>query len=67
MAVQTPQVFDLPLLINAYRMAYADGIYGTDDSSIFERYAGRVKVVAGDPRNLKITTPEDLRVAEALL
>jgi 2-C-methyl-D-erythritol 4-phosphate cytidylyltransferase len=67
MAVQKPQVFDLPLLINAYRMAYADGIYGTDDSSIFERYAGRVKVVAGDPRNLKITTPEDLRVAEALL
>ena len=67
MAVQTPQVFNLSMLINAYRMAYADGAYGTDDASIFERYGGRVKVVAGDPRNLKITTPEDLRVAGALL
>lgn len=67
MAVQTPQVFNLPMLINAYRMAYADGAYGTDDASLFERYGGRVKVVAGDPRNLKITTPEDLRVAEAWL
>lgn len=66
-AVQTPQVFKLSLLINAYQMAYADEAYGTDDASLFERYVGRVKVIAGDPRNLKITTPEDLKIAGGLL
>lgn len=66
-AVQTPQVFNFEMLWKAFQMAYAEGIYGTDDASLFERYIGRVKIVKSDNRNLKITTPEDIAVAESLL
>ena len=67
LAVQTPQIFKYRELITAYRRAQEEDFRGTDDASLFERYIGRVKVVEGDYRNLKITTPEDLMVAEALL
>lgn len=66
-AVQTPQIFGFGDLLQAYRRAQEEGFRGTDDASLFERYIGRVKVVAGDYRNLKITTPEDLALAEVLL
>jgi len=66
-AVQTPQVFRFEMLWKAFQLAYAEGIYGTDDASLFERYIGRVKIVKSDNRNIKITTPEDLLVAETLL
>ncbi|MDD4171285.1 MAG: 2-C-methyl-D-erythritol 4-phosphate cytidylyltransferase [Syntrophomonas sp.] len=66
-AIQTPQVFNYPELLTAYREAYTEGFLGTDDASLFERYIGRVKVVAGDYNNIKITTPEDMIAAEALL
>jgi 2-C-methyl-D-erythritol 4-phosphate cytidylyltransferase len=66
-SIQTPQVFDYQTLLDAYRQAYAEGVYGTDDASLYERYCGPVKVVPGDYRNLKITTAEDLVIAAALL
>jgi 2-C-methyl-D-erythritol 4-phosphate cytidylyltransferase len=66
-AIQTPQIFNYNNLCSAYRKAYEDDYQGTDDASLFERYIGKVKVVEGDYNNLKITTPEDLIIAEALL
>lgn len=66
-AIQTPQIFKYSELLTAYRQSYEDDFRGTDDASLFEHYIGRVKVVEGDYNNLKITTPEDLVTAEALL
>jgi 2-C-methyl-D-erythritol 4-phosphate cytidylyltransferase len=66
-AVQTPQVFKYAELVAAYRLARQDMYRATDDSALFERYIGRVRVVEGDYNSLKITTPVDLRVVEALL
>ncbi len=64
---QTPQVFSYRDLLHAYERAQNERFYGTDDASLFERYCGQVRVVCGDYRNIKITTPEDLLIAEALL
>lgn len=61
-AVQTPQAFAADVL----RAAHATGAEATDDAALVEARGGRVVVVAGETRNLKITTPDDLRVAEAL-
>lgn len=66
-SVQTPQVFEYRRLLYAYERARLDGFCGTDDASLFERYCGPVRVVPGDYRNIKITTPEDLLTAEAYL
>jgi 2-C-methyl-D-erythritol 4-phosphate cytidylyltransferase len=63
---QTPQGFPRAALLDAYRRARADGLAATDDAAIFARYAGKVRVVMGAYRNLKVTRPEDLPVAEAL-
>jgi 2-C-methyl-D-erythritol 4-phosphate cytidylyltransferase len=63
---QTPQGFPRALLAQAHAQAKADGVSGTDDASLVERLGGRVRLVAGDPRNLKITTADDLALAEAL-
>jgi 2-C-methyl-D-erythritol 4-phosphate cytidylyltransferase len=65
--VQTPQVFQRGLLLEAYRKAYEEGFYGTDDASLVERLGCKVKLVASSYENLKITTPEDLDFAEAIL
>jgi len=61
---QTPQVFDRQLLLDAHARAEADA---TDDSALVEATGHRVRVYEGDYANIKITTPEDLIVAEALL
>lgn len=66
-AIQTPQVFNYSELVIAYRAAREEQFLGTDDASLFERYIGRVKIVPGDYNNIKITTPADMIVAEALL
>ena len=66
-AIQTPQVFPLGKILDAYEKAAKDGFYSTDDSALIERYGGRVRVVTGSYRNIKITTPEDLDIAEILL
>lgn len=65
--IQTPQVFKYSELVSAYRQAQEEGFIATDDAAIFETYIGRVKVVTGEERNIKITTPTDLKIAEALL
>lgn len=66
-AVQTPQVFDLDLLRGALKKAQEDGAEITDDCSAVERLGMSVKIVEGDEKNLKITTPLDLKIAEMLL
>lgn len=65
-AVQTPQVFRAEVLLAAYREASARGFLGTDDASLVEWAGGRVRVLEGDYRNLKVTTAEDLTLAERL-
>ncbi|MDD3363895.1 MAG: 2-C-methyl-D-erythritol 4-phosphate cytidylyltransferase [Syntrophomonas sp.] len=66
-AIQTPQVFKYEELMAAYQQANEEDFSGTDDASLFERFIGRVKVVEGDYDNIKITTPGDMLIAEALL
>ncbi len=66
-AVQTPQVFDIDLLKGALLKAYQDGAEVTDDCSAVERLGMKIKIVEGDERNLKVTTPMDLKIAEMLL
>lgn len=65
--VQTPQAFRMPILLKAYEQAEKDQFVGTDDSSLVERLAVPVTVVEGDYDNIKLTTPEDLFFAEAIL
>lgn len=66
-AIQTPQVFDIDLLRGALQKAQNDGAAITDDCSAVERTGFRVKIVEGDERNIKVTTPMDLKIAEMLL
>lgn len=66
-AVQTPQVFDFDLLRGALKKALADDADITDDCSAVERLGMSVKMVEGDERNIKVTTPMDLKVAQMLL
>ena len=66
-AVQTPQGFRFALLWDAHRKAHADGYSGTDDASLVERGGRRVKIVPGSEKNIKITTPDDRKMAEFLL
>ena len=63
--VQTPQTFDIQLLKAANRQPYNDGF--TDDASVVESYGHEITLVEGNRENIKITTPYDLTVAEALL
>ena len=66
-AVQTPQVFDLALLKGALKKAKQDGAEVTDDCSAVELMGMSVKIVEGDERNIKVTTPLDLAIAKLLL
>jgi len=66
-AVQTPQAFPYKKILKAYEEAARKGYYATDDAALIERYGGTVKVIMGAYTNIKITTPEDLYIAEALL
>lgn len=66
-SVQTPQGFHRELLLCAYRQAFAEEFYGTDDAVLVERIGEKVYLVKGDYRNIKITTPEDISMAEAIL
>jgi len=65
--VQTPQAFRYDVIRRAFDSAYADGYYGTDEASLVEREGGSIKVVNGSYVNIKITTPEDMILAEAIL
>lgn len=66
-AVQTPQVFDYDLLRSALQKARDAQAQLTDDCSAVERLKMSVKMVEGDERNLKVTTPMDLKIAQMLL
>lgn len=63
--MQTPQIFRADLLRTAYEAPYDTAF--TDDASVVERAGHAVRLVAGERTNLKLTTPEDFIVAEALL
>ncbi len=65
--VQTPQAFMRDLLLEAHDRADREGFEGTDDASLVERLGHPVRLVRGDYSNIKITTPEDLLLAQALL
>ncbi len=66
-SIQTPQVFLYSSILQAYDRAMKEGFYSTDDAALVERNSGKIKVVMGSYKNIKITTPEDLAVAEVLL
>lgn len=66
-AIQTPQVFDIDLIKAALKKAREEDAVITDDCSAVERLGMSVKIVMGDERNLKITTPMDLKIAKMLL
>ncbi|BAL82474.1 putative 2-C-methyl-D-erythritol 4-phosphate cytidylyltransferase [Selenomonas ruminantium subsp. lactilytica TAM6421] len=65
--VQTPQGFRKDILVKANEAAIVDDFLGTDDASLVERIGAPVAVVQSDYRNIKVTTPEDLLIAEAFL
>jgi len=64
---QTPQTFEYKLILEAYKKAIEAGFIGTDDSSLVERLGFKVKVLEGEYENIKITTPEDLALAERMI
>lgn len=66
-AVQTPQIFKKEILIKAHEQALEEAFIGTDDCSLVERIGGHIEVISGDYRNIKVTTPEDLVIAEVFL
>jgi 2-C-methyl-D-erythritol 4-phosphate cytidylyltransferase len=65
-AVQTPQGFKFELLMSAYRAARKNRFVGTDDASLVERRGLQVRIVEGNDKNMKITTPRDLKLARIL-
>lgn len=65
--IQTPQAFQVHLLWRAFVEAYGRNFYGTDEASLVEEIHHSVVVIEGSPLNLKITTQEDIRMAEAIL
>ena len=64
---QTPQAFRYGVVRAAHEIAEAEGFLGTDDAMLVERLEKEVHIVMGDYRNIKITTPEDLILAEAFM
>lgn len=66
-AVQTPQSFTVELIRRAHLAAQADHYQGTDDASLVEHLGLPVQLTEGNRRNIKLTTPEDIAMAEAML
>ncbi len=65
--VQTPQLFKFEVLLECHRRAEEEEVVATDDSALLERYGYTVVAIAGSYRNIKITTPEDIKIAEVFL
>lgn len=65
-AVQTPQTFSYKLLVEAYEQSIKEGYEATDDSMIVEKMGYKVKMIMGGYDNIKITTPEDLKLGEVI-
>jgi 2-C-methyl-D-erythritol 4-phosphate cytidylyltransferase len=66
-AIQTPQAFPAKILRKAYDASYKKKEYGTDDATLVERAGSKIRVIMGSYENIKITTPEDLILAEEIL
>ncbi len=66
-SVQTPQAFRADIIFRAFELAKKDGFKGTDESSLVERLGERVSIVMGSYENIKITTEEDMPIAEYAL
>ena len=64
---QTPQVFEVKLIKKAHEKARQEGFIGTDDASLVERLGAAVKIIPGSRSNIKITNPEDLNLARAII
>lgn len=64
---QTPQAFRFSLIYDAYEKAFSDNFYSTDDASLVERLGKKVRIVEGFSENIKITTPDDLELAELIV
>ena len=65
--IQTPQGMRYKIMVKAFEQAYKDGFIGTDDVSLAERIGYKVKLIKCSRRNIKITYPEDLKLAELML
>lgn len=65
--VQTPQTFQYDLILSIHKKAREIGLYGTDDAMLAEYFGHPVKIVYGSYRNIKVTTPDDLLIAQAFL
>lgn len=65
--VQTPQTFRVELIRSAYARAAADDLFSTDDAALVEAMGHPVRIVPGDYRNIKVTSPEDLVLVQAFL
>jgi 2-C-methyl-D-erythritol 4-phosphate cytidylyltransferase len=66
-AIQTPQAFRMSTILAAHQEAIQTGFLGTDDAVLVERMGENVRIIKGDDLNLKITTPNDLLLAEAII
>ncbi|MGJ7922956.1 2-C-methyl-D-erythritol 4-phosphate cytidylyltransferase [Neobacillus sp. LXY-4] len=66
-AVQTPQAFRISILLEAHHLAQKDGFLGTDEASLVERIPYNIYIVESSYDNIKLTTPEDLYFAEAII
>ena len=66
-AVQTPQIFDRGILEEVHQQAATVGYYGTDDATLLEWMGYPVQIVEGSQENIKVTTPDDLWLAERIL
>lgn len=64
---QTPQVFEANLIKKAHEKAKQEGFMGTDDAALVERLGAAVKIIPGSRNNIKITHPEDLNLARAIM
>jgi 2-C-methyl-D-erythritol 4-phosphate cytidylyltransferase len=65
--IQTPQGFKYQMIINAHKKAIKSHFLGSDDSSLVERLGIKPKIVPGNEWNLKITTPQDLKIAKLIM
>ncbi len=66
-AVQTPQAFLLSAILDVHQKAVEKGFLGTDDAMLMEWTGMKVKVVEGEYTNIKLTTPDDLKLGESIL
>jgi 2-C-methyl-D-erythritol 4-phosphate cytidylyltransferase len=64
---QTPQAFRAGVILEAYRRAYEEGFYATDEAALVERIGVKIRMVPGAYENIKITTADDIRYAEFIM